>query len=185
MTETNKIDWKLIFNTKIYHSIFIDNGDDGLSMKILFQHIEEIRLSKGFFLMLPTLTEYENNDKSQYLKKFPPLLKMFFDKNNNYQTLIITLDVFEVLIKQGSRHQIFQMLRQSGKNIVIFGVGNITQYLPDDEEYMFSHVTQEEWLSKINIFNRFDHIKTLVKDTKNPFKNPIESGEYLLDKNHD
>lgn len=182
MTEANKIDWKLIFNTKIYHTVLIDNGEDDLSIKTLFNNIDEIRVTPGFFLMLPSLTEYENNDKSQYLKKFPPLLKMFFDKNQKHETLLITLDVFEILIKQSSRHQIFQMLRQTKKKIIIFGHGDIKPYLPIDEEYMFNYMTQEEWLSKINIFDRFQHIKTLVKDTKNPFKNPIESGEVLLDK---
>lgn len=181
MNDINKIDWRVIFNTKIYHTIFIENGDDSLSIKIVFQNIEEIKNTKGFYLMLPTLTEYENNDKSQYLKKFPTMLKIFFDKPE-YKTLIITLDVFETLIKQSSRHQIFQLLRKTKKNIVIFGIGDIKKYLPLDEDYTYNFISEDEWLSKSSIFTRFLHIKDVVKETHNPFKNPVESSFSLLDK---
>lgn len=181
MTELNKIDWRIILNTKNYHTIFIENGEDNLPLKTIFKNIDEIQSTKGFFLMLPSLTEYENNDKSQYLKKFPSMLKKFFD-TPEMKTLLISMDVFETLIKQSSRHQIFQLLRKTNKNIVIFGTGDIQQYLPKDEEYMFSYVSSEDWLSKSNLFFHFDNIKNAVKKTHNPFKNPIESSVYLLDK---
>lgn len=181
MIDTNKIDWRVVLNTKIYHTIFIDNGEDGLSLKIFFKKLDEIKDTKGFYLMLPTQTEYENNDKSQYLKKFPAMLKIFFDKIE-HKTLIITLDVFETLIKQSSRHQLFQLLRKTKKNIVIFGHGDISPYLPKDECYTYSFISQTEWISKTTLFNRFNQIKKTVKEAHNPFKNPIESSASLLEK---
>lgn len=179
MTNLQNTDWRVIFNSKSYHSIFIENGVDKQSIKVVFDNWEEIEATKGFLIMLPTVSEYYNEDKSQYFKKFPQILKQFFDKKEN-KTLITDLDVFEYLIKEHSRPQIFDVIRKQNKNIVIFGNGGIEKYIPKDEYYVTNFVSAEEWLNNVEVFNRFDTIKETIKKAKNPFKDPFDSASSLL-----
>lgn len=179
MTNLQSTDWRVIFNSKSYHSIFIENGLDKESIKVVYDNWEEIEATKGFLIMLPTFSEYYNDDKSQYFKKFPLLLRQFFDKKEN-KTLITDLEVFEYLIKEPSRPQIFEVIRKQNKNIVIFGNGNINQYVPQDEEYITNWVSAEEWKNSVGVFNRFGTIKEAIKKAKNPFKDPFDSANSLL-----
>lgn len=179
MTNLNNTDWRVIFNSKSYHSIFIENGDDKESIKTVFDNWDAIEATKGFFIMLPTVSEYYNDDKSQHFKKFPVLLKQFFD-NKEHKTLVTDLELFEYLIKEGSRPQIFQVLRKLNKNIVLFGNGNINAYIPQDDEYSSSWVSAQEWQSNVGLFNRFDSIKEAIKKAKNPFKDPKSSADTLI-----
>jgi len=180
MTDIINIDWPVIFHSKSYHSIFIDNGTNNESIRVVYHNLESIQRTNGFLIMLPTLSEYESEDKSQYFKKFPSMLKNFFD-NKELTTLITTLDVFEQLIKENSRAQIFNFLRKVNKNIIIFGNSSIEKYLPTDDEYLWTQISAKEWKFQVGLFHRFHTIKEQIRSTENPFKNPILSGNALLE----
>lgn len=180
MKELINVDWRVIFHSKSYHSIFINNGENKESIKVVYNNWDSIQSTKGFFLMLPTFTDYYNDDKSQYLKKFAPLLKQFFDSKET-KTLITEQDVFEHLIKEDSRVKMLQVLKKLGKNIVVFGNGSLIKYIPEGEDYLIKEIDEKEWNKSIYIFNRFQSIKEAIKNTHNPFKNPLYSGELLLE----
>jgi len=71
--------WKLIFNTNNFHSVFIKGKN---SVLLLYKYIEEISSEKDFLILIPTLEERNLLNYSNHIIKFAQTLKKFIEDKN-------------------------------------------------------------------------------------------------------
>jgi hypothetical protein len=173
-------DWKIVFNTRNYHYIFVKTLYDEDYLHFFYEHQKEIELEPSFFIMMPSqedLNIYHNQENNGYVKKFAPLLKSFMESTSK-TTLITEENIVKSIIKEEKRANFFRYLSKNKKNIVLFSHSDLEQYTNSDE-FSLIKMTREDIERQYHLFDRFGDIKDAIKKTYNPFKNPQEAFEKI------
>jgi len=179
MNKPNK-DWKLILKTNTYNGIFIKNSKEYNCLSNLYKNLEEIEKIKEYFVLLPTLTELDAKNTSEYLYKFAPLLKSFVESNDK-KTLITEEGLLNILLKQEKRVNFFKFLIKQKKNIVVVCNTDYEEYVKEIQSYKYLIMSSDDWRKNTEMFERFDDIKIAISKTHNPFKDPVFAfKQYLL-----
>lgn len=166
-------DWNVIFHAKSYYYVFIKTLKDDSYLKEYFTYSEEIHNEKSFFVMMPTMSEANDIQGQDYAKKYAHMLKAFIEDPKK-QTLITEENILKTLIKEDKRNNFFKYLSKHQKNIVLFCYSDLELYVKDIEHPALI-LSKDDFLQSIGILERFKNIKDAIKQTNNPFKDPIEA----------
>lgn len=167
-------DWKIIFNTKSYHYIFIKQLKDNNYLKYYFDNLEEIKKEKSFYILMPSsLEELNIQDPNFFVKKYANNLKEFIE-NDSIPTLFTEEDILKAIVKEEKRSSFFKFLVKKKKNIVLFCHKDL-DFSANPDNYTAIYMNHEDLLMQDSLFKKFDDIKNAIKNTHNPFKNPFEA----------
>lgn len=167
-------DWKIIFNTKSYHYIFIKQLKDSNYLKYYFDNIEEIKKEKSFYILMPdTLEELKIQDSNFFVRKYANKLKEFIE-NDSITTIFTEEDILKAIIKEEKRASFFKFIVKKKKNIVLFCNKDL-DYSANPDNYTTLYMNSDDLLMQDSLFKKFDDIKNVIKNTHNPFKNPFEA----------
>ena len=175
-------DWKIIFNTKSYHYIFIKQLKDSNYLKYYFYNLEEIKKENSFYILMPSsLEELNIQDSNFFVKKYANRLKEFIE-NDSITTLFTEEDILKSIIKEEKRANFFKFIVKKKKNIVLFCHKDL-DYSANPDNYTSLYMNNEDLLKQDSLFKKFDDIKNAIKNTHNPFKNPFEAFDKFQDEN--
>ena len=167
-------DWKIIFNTKSYHYIFIKELKDSNYLKYYFDNMSAIKKENSFYMMMPdTLEELNIQDTNFFVRKYANSLKEFID-SDKVNTLFTEEDILKAIIKEEKRANFFKFLIKKKKNIVLFCHKDL-DYSSNPDNYSALYLNLEDLLRQESLFKRFNDIREVIKNTHNPFKNPFEA----------
>lgn len=169
-------DWKIIFNTKSYHYIFIKQLKDNNYLKYYFDNVDEIKKEKSFYILMPSsLEELNIQDSNFFVKKYAHQLKEFIE-SESITTLFTEEDILKSIVKEEKRSSFFKFLVKKKKNIVLFCHKDLDYYANPDN-YTSLYMNSDDLNMQDSLFKKFDDIKVAIKNTHNPFKNPFEAFE--------
>lgn len=171
-------DWKIIFNTKSYHYIFIKQLKDNNYLKYYFDNIEEIKKEKTFYNLMPaTLEELNIQDSNFFVRRYANNLKDFIE-NDSVTTLFTEEDILKAIIKEEKRASFFKFIVKKKKNIVLFCHKDL-DYSANPDNYTSIYMNSDDLLKQDSLFKKFDDIKNTIKSIHNPFKDPFEAFDKL------
>lgn len=164
------VDWKIVFSTNMNHYIFIKQKNDSEYLNFYYQYQFEIEKEESFFFLMPNSMELKNKNPKEYIAKYGPLLRTFIESPNK-KTLFAEEDVLKALIKEDKRENFFKFLSKNKKNIVLFCYDNLHESAKK-QEHLYVNLSKEDLDFHLSLFYKFTSIKSEVRRTYNPFKNP-------------
>ncbi len=161
--------WKTILNINNKDIIFIFDNTSRTVSKSIIDNQEIIKENNENFYVFPSLSEIIEKDKAEIIKKYANDFKMFITKQE--KKFLITHDViFNSLVKEEKQKDFIDLILKNKKQIMIVSEKKI-----EEIDVVFHHINHDEWQNSLNVIEKFKEIKTIVKKTFNPFKDPKQA----------
>lgn len=170
-------DWKIVFNTRSYHYVFIKHINNDQYLDFFYEHQFEIETEKSFFFLMPTANELKDLNNKDIINKYRPLLRAFLTAPDKV-TLFAEENLLKSLIKEDGRRNFFELLIRNKKNVVLFCHEDLDKDAISND-YIYTYMTREDLERQLSLFQSFNKIKNAIEKTYNPFKNPANAFDKL------